>query len=664
MKKTDSKRSGLISARITRYVRITITTVLAVVTLVLGFVSDTVIMQKSYDLHIAETKSVAEELEAWYSDRIARVESLVMTIEHYHMVTGEDRALADYLKECLDQSSMVYDYYVCMDDRTCYFASGWEAPEDYDPTTRDWYIAAKNSEDVCVSSAYLDVDTGRMVITLSKAIRQDGNAVGVLAADIFIDDVTEMAQAAFSSSDQYAILVDSAGSILTHKSDKFTPFVDQGGNEVIASYEKAGIPKKLIGQSKPVMSKKMDYDHQFRIFTAYYLEKEGITVIFVDNGLKYYSGVILFFLGCVFIFIVALFSIKKSLKNILEPIFAPLNELHVVADNMSNGILDYQADYRNEDEIGTLCVAIEQSNAAISSYISDIGEKLAAMEKGDFTVSVDMDYIGDFAPLKKSINEIGQALRDAMKMISESAENVYSSAQNVADGANALAEEVTSVTKLVDEGNESVTEVTGDFESNRKIAENSMDISEEARKQLEEGNAQMQELLSAMDKISETSGQIVEIIETINNIAAQTNLLALNASIEAARAGEAGKGFAVVADSVRELAAKTTDAAVDTTNLIQLSYEAVAEGSRLAKQTAENMNAIVVSNQDVNEHIRSIVTSIENETEIMGSVGDNFKNISTHTMNNSATSQECVALSEELFTQVEKMHEIIGRFKV
>ena len=45
MKKTDSKRSGLISARITRYVRITITTVLAVVTLVLGFVSDTVIIQ-------------------------------------------------------------------------------------------------------------------------------------------------------------------------------------------------------------------------------------------------------------------------------------------------------------------------------------------------------------------------------------------------------------------------------------------------------------------------------------------------------------------------------------------------------------------------------------------------------------------------------------------
>ena len=73
-------------------------------------------------------------------------------------------------------------------------------------------------------------------------------------------------------------------------------------------------------------------------------------------------------------------------------------------------------------------------------------ETISAMENGNFNVRVDMDYIGDFAPLKDSINSIAVALQDAMTKIRDSAECVYYSAQNVADGADSLAEDVASVT--------------------------------------------------------------------------------------------------------------------------------------------------------------------------------------------------------------------------
>ena len=107
-------------------------------------------------------------------------------------------------------------------------------------------------------------------------------------------------------------------------------------------------------------------------------------------------------------------------------------------------------------------------------------------------------------------------------------------------------------------------------------------LSQEANSSAQEGGELMKQLLEAVENIKEKSASIKNIIKTIEDIAFQTNILALNASIEAARAGEAGKGFAVVADEVGNLAAKSAEAAQNTTSLINASLTAVEKGTQLA----------------------------------------------------------------------------------
>lgn len=286
------------------------------------------------------------------------------------------------------------------------------------------------------------------------------------------------------------------------------------------------------------------------------------------------------------------------------------------------------------------------------------------MASGDFTIEMDMDYLGEFASIKDSGNKIIGTLNDALSQIHRASNQVASGSEQVSSGAQSLSQGATEQASSIEELAATINELS---EQVKQTAQNSGDINvlvEAAGNGVEGSNQQMKEMMSAMTRINESSSEIEKIIKTIEDIAFQTNILALNAAVEAARAGTAGKGFAVVADEVRSLASKSAEAAKDTTVLINHSLEAVAEGTRIARETQSSLLNVVEKAQKITVGMAKITEAASMQAEGIAQVTTGVDQISSVVQTNAATAEESAATSQELSSQSSLLKDLVGRFRL
>lgn len=356
-----------------------------------------------------------------------------------------------------------------------------------------------------------------------------------------------------------------------------------------------------------------------------------------------------------------LYTIKFASKELLQPIINVSDQMTQLAAGDLHSEFHMQKD---DSEVGRMVEAICYMKSSLTNIIGEITSILDQMGQGNYQVAIRQEYVGDYQLIRDAFNRITDEMKQTVTTIREASGEINCGSGQLADAADNLATACTSQAGQVSVVAEHINELNTIIASNKKDAEEAVKISNLSASTLTAGNAKMEELKDAIQEISSCSEKISSIIGAIEDIATETNLLALNAAIEAARAGEAGKGFAVVAEQVKKLAEESSQAAGKTTQLIETTIAAVQNGTTIADEAAANMEDVVMSSTEVGERIRRIVEQFAGEENSIGRINDNIAEIAGIVDNNSATSEETAAISEEQKSQAEAMVELIGRFKI
>ena len=342
----------------------------------------------------------------------------------------------------------------------------------------------------------------------------------------------------------------------------------------------------------------------------------------------------------------------------------PISQLTDAAKKLAAGALNIEIDYYSKDEVGTLAEMFREMSGSMKAVIKDIGQQLGAMSNGDFTVAPRAEYTGDYVSIKNALINIRESLSNTLNEINLSADQVFSGSAQVSDSAQTFSEGAADQAGSIEELAAAINEISFQVRETAANMEAARRLTVKAGEQVAVSNRQMEEMLLAMGEIGAKTEQIRAINNTIEEIAFQTNILALNAAVEAAHAGESGKGFAVVAGEVRRLAGKSTDAAKRTSDLIDGTVQAVEKGRKIANITAESLHNVVESTNEVLNTVDKIDEAAQHQAGSIVQVTQEIDQISYVVQNNSATSEESAAASEELSGQAQMLKELVGRFKI
>lgn len=361
---------------------------------------------------------------------------------------------------------------------------------------------------------------------------------------------------------------------------------------------------------------------------------------------------------CILLGILFSLIITKSIANPISLVCRRLELL--AAGDLATDTVSVQA----KDETGILASSLEKTILSMRGYIAEITQVLHKLSNGNMQVRVQTNFEGDFAPIKESLVNIAESMNEVLSKINVSSGQIASGSEQVSSGAQALAQGATEQASSIEELSATIAEISDHVEENARSATEANKNMGIVKSEIETSNEHMNGMVSAMGKINDSSSQIGKIIKTIEDIAFQTNILALNAAVEAARAGDAGKGFAVVADEVRNLASKSSEAAKNTTILIENTMRQVEDGSKIANQTAKSLFTVVDSIQTVSEKVSQISSASVQQSNAIGQVTTGVDQISKVVQTNSATAEESAAASEELSGQAQLLKTLVGRFQL
>ncbi len=511
--------------------------------------------------------------------------------------------------------------------------------------------------------------TGSMILSMYCPVFENGECIGYVGAGVYasqlMDVLLDLDIKGLPGS-EYVFLNVETGQYLYHEDEKLlnTETKDSGYQEIISRIKKDSDTQAGTYSYR-------DDNGVKQLIVYKYLKDRGWVFMVRDNASEVYGAVsavritvgALCAIVAATIILVTLFILHRQGRELMavERAIGHLGNLDLSADR------DLEIFYDRRDEIGLIAKTTHDVCSCLRKTIDDIGRILGEMADGNIAVDVGQNesyYIGDFKVLSESLTIIRSKLLGVMHEIASVAGQVDTDAYQMSAGMQTLSQGSMEQSSAIDGLVPHMSELTAQIKDSALRCSNANELVDQANNYAAEADAKMAQLTTATQNINQSSAKIGGIIKTIEDIAFQTNVLALNASVEAARAGSSGKGFAVVADEVRNLAAKSADAAQNTSELIGRSIEDAKMGTESTDLANSAMQMINDCIQSIKTLMDEIALASAHQSEMVASVDEGIKEISRVVQANSAAAVESAEISQKLSGQANSLNQLIGQFRI
>ena len=652
------------------------TTLFLLIYLVIGFltyVNTSQSFSKLIDNEVVKTINTKSEAISFYIEGLSN--EMLLLAEDPSLSTNNYDEIALCMKKKLEtRKTRIADLFFSDIEGKFFTSSGKKG----DISEKDYFKEIiRQGKSYVISRPVLDEITGKPAFHILVIVRDfDGEKVGVLGGSILLETISKVTSDIKVGKSGYGWIIDDVGTMIAH------PIVEERFNLNLLRTDKIKINKKdaekiIIGEAASIIAKDKGGNDLFMITSKIKNTPNwsiGISVplrdkyseankIIIETGIYMVIGLILVIFISVFI--------ASSLSK-------PLSEVANLAEKLSDYKFNNKISKKlinRKDEIGVLSRAFDTFNNAMSNLIVEIGKSSESLASSATEMTSQMEMIASGAMIQiEKKNE----LETNFNITEDKMKEIKNSIGAQANGMGEISETIIDIAKSIKQ----VVKDTG----------NTMKMSNEAASTAKEGHEIVIKTLDGIKRIDEISIEVDINISEIFSIAEQTNLLALNAAIEAARAGDAGRGFAVVADEVKKLAENSQKFTEKISHLIKEMRNRVKESSQMSAKAGNQLNEINEKVTNTNLEIRNVLNSMEEQANIISEsaigievLSKNSSKIEKETINHfelleknkeyllnigqvieqqTASTEETLAASNELSNLAEELKRMIDRFEV